>query len=74
MARPGDRAIRGTPIAKVWAYKSASIPTSNDQMHTGWPTMNQVLNTPSTYELLDSHLGSIAAGDLLSLDITDYFN
>ncbi|ANY66809.1 hypothetical protein BBD42_10300 [Paenibacillus sp. BIHB 4019] len=67
-------AVRGTPIAKVWAYKTTPLPTSVENAHTGWPSMSDVLNTPSKYELLDSVTSGIVAGKLLSLDVTTYFN
>ncbi|WP_338553544.1 Ig-like domain-containing protein [Paenibacillus sp. KS-LC4] len=73
-AGPEEVAVRGNPIAKVWAYKSTTLPTSVDMAHTGWPRMSDVLNTPSKYELLDSVTSGIAAGQLLSFDVTDYFN
>ncbi|MEI7027945.1 Ig-like domain-containing protein [Paenibacillus sp. y28] len=71
---PEEVAIRGIPIAKVWAYKSTTLPSSSENAHTNWPTMNEVLTTPSKYELLDSHLGTIEAEQLLSFDVTTYFN
>ncbi|KQO10848.1 Ig-like domain-containing protein [Paenibacillus sp. Leaf72] len=67
-------AVRGTPIAKVWAYKTTLLPTSVENAHTGWPSMSDVLNTPSKYELLDSVMSGIVAGKLLSFDVTNYFN
>ncbi|MGG4145289.1 tandem-95 repeat protein, partial [Paenibacillus algorifonticola] len=69
-----DLAVRGTPIAKVWAYKTTPLPTSVENAHTGWPSMSDVLNTPSKYELLDSVMSGVVAGKLLSFDVTTYFN
>ncbi|SFF13777.1 S-layer homology domain-containing protein [Paenibacillus algorifonticola] len=71
---PEELAVRGTPIAKVWAYKTMPLPTSVENAHTGWPSMSDVLNTPSKYELLDSVTSGIVAGKLLSFDVTTYFN